>query len=402
MPTFHQSGAPDSRSSSATARRPAARACSQSCRNLCSRARLNQDSESQGSRSAARVSSAPASSYRPSPISVNARSVACRHEAEGRCRTLPKILTIPACQFLAFPACRSFEGSLKQRSPGWPVPPDTLFFASNHAQLGRPLITHGLPSLGQGQTAPRPGPWPATPRPRAGSRGRWPAAAAPGRERPARARAPRDRSSYALTARTIRAVSGCSRYGSACRSTTTATSASTPVCRTTAPPSSAIRRCSAAGSAAVAPSGTGSTRRELADVVHQGRVLQHGQIGLGQPQLAADGAAERGHPAGVPVRGVAGDLGGPGERGDGLPVGGAHGGEPAEGRTGSAAAAAQNTGSAHSPATATASAITAPVAQTAEPMPSRARSSSRSSGPYGQPVRARGQRGARARRRTAR
>ena len=98
IPTFHQSGAPDSRSSSATARRPAALACSQSCRNLCSRARLNQDSESQGSRSAARVSSAPASSYRPSPISVNARSVACRHEAEGRCRPLPKILTIPACQ----------------------------------------------------------------------------------------------------------------------------------------------------------------------------------------------------------------------------------------------------------------------------------------------------------------
>lgn len=62
MPTFHQSGAPVSRSSSATARRPAARACSQSCRNLCSSARLNQDSDSQGSMSAARVSSAPASS----------------------------------------------------------------------------------------------------------------------------------------------------------------------------------------------------------------------------------------------------------------------------------------------------------------------------------------------------
>lgn len=97
IPTFHQSGAPVSRSSSATARRPAALACSQSCRNLCSSARLNQDSESQGSRSAARVSSAPASSYRPSPISVNARSVACRQEADGRCRTFPKILTIPAC-----------------------------------------------------------------------------------------------------------------------------------------------------------------------------------------------------------------------------------------------------------------------------------------------------------------
>ncbi|CAM5710826.1 hypothetical protein SALBM217S_00384 [Streptomyces griseoloalbus] len=84
MPTFHQSGAPVSRSSRATARSPAARACSQSCRNLCSSARLNQDSDSQGSRSAARVSSAPASSYRPSPMSVNARSVACRQEAEGR------------------------------------------------------------------------------------------------------------------------------------------------------------------------------------------------------------------------------------------------------------------------------------------------------------------------------
>ena len=62
IPTFHQSGAPVSRSSRATARRPAVRACSQSWRNLWSRARLNQDSESQGSRSAARVSSAPASS----------------------------------------------------------------------------------------------------------------------------------------------------------------------------------------------------------------------------------------------------------------------------------------------------------------------------------------------------
>ncbi len=46
----------------------------------------------------------------------------------------------------------------------------------------------------------------------------------------------------------------------------------------------------------------------------------------------------------------------------------------------------QNTGSAHRPTTATASAITAPVAQTAEPIPSSARSSSRSSGPNGQPV----------------
>ncbi len=47
----------------------------------------------------------------------------------------------------------------------------------------------------------------------------------------------------------------------------------------------------------------------------------------------------------------------------------------------------QNTGSAHRPTTATASAITAPVAQTAEPMPSSPRSSSRSSGPKGQRVR---------------
>ena len=49
----------------------------------------------------------------------------------------------------------------------------------------------------------------------------------------------------------------------------------------------------------------------------------------------------------------------------------------------------QKTGSAHSPATAVASEMTTPVAQIAEPMPSSARNSSRSSGPYGQPVRAR-------------
>ena len=133
MPTFHQSGAPDSRSSRATARRPAARACSQSCRNLCSSARLNQDSESQGSRSAARVSSAPASSYRPSPISVNARSVACRQEAEGRCRTLPKILTIPAC--------RSVESA--GLSP--PGPTDPLF-ASNHVRSDGRSLPMGYPA----------------------------------------------------------------------------------------------------------------------------------------------------------------------------------------------------------------------------------------------------------------
>ncbi len=134
MPTFHQSGAPVSRSSSATARSPAARACSQSCRNLCSSARLNQDSDSQGSGSAARVSSAPASSYRPSPINVNARSVACRQEAEGRCRPLPKILTIPACQF---------------RGVGWLVlPPDTLSFASNHVRLEGRSLPMGYPATG--------------------------------------------------------------------------------------------------------------------------------------------------------------------------------------------------------------------------------------------------------------
>ena len=146
-PTFHQSGAPVSRSSSATARSPAARACSQSCRNLCSRARLNQDSDSHGSRSAARVSSAPASSYRPSPISVNARSVACRQEAEGRCRPLPKILTIPACQ-LRFPPASSV-------GVGWPSPPVHPLPRIQPRRRGRPLITHGLPSRGQGQTVPR-------------------------------------------------------------------------------------------------------------------------------------------------------------------------------------------------------------------------------------------------------
>ncbi|BFO15173.1 hypothetical protein SHKM778_15610 [Streptomyces sp. KM77-8] len=73
---------------------------------------------------------------------------------------------------------------------------------------------------------------------------------------------------------------------------------------------------------------------ELADVVHQGGVLQHGQFGFAQSEVPAHRLAECGDPAGVSGRGAAGDLGGPREGGDGLPVGGAHGGVPPVGELG--------------------------------------------------------------------
>ncbi len=68
--------------------------------------------------------------------------------------------------------------------------------------------------------------------------------------------------------------------------------------------------------------------------MHERRVLQHRQLRPGQPQVPPDGHPEPGDAAGVPGRGVPGDLGGAGQGGDGLPVGGTDGRVPAVGELG--------------------------------------------------------------------
>ncbi|GAB2949749.1 hypothetical protein GCM10027075_57580 [Streptomyces heilongjiangensis] len=74
-------------------------------------------------------------------MSVNARSVACRHEAEGRCRPLPKILTIPACQ-LRFPPAVSVEWAGRR-------PRFTLSLASNHGRKESRSLPMGYPTTGK-------------------------------------------------------------------------------------------------------------------------------------------------------------------------------------------------------------------------------------------------------------
>ena len=97
-----------------------------------------------------------------------------------------------------------------------------------------------------------------------------------------------------------------------------ATPSSTPVCRITSAPSVAMRRWSAGAATTVAPARDGLGEGELADVVHQRRVLQVAQLGVAHAQLAADRHGQLADPARVPGLGVAAELGDPGQRPDGL------------------------------------------------------------------------------------
>ena len=71
-------------------------------------------------------------------------------------------------------------------------------------------------------------------------------------------------------------------------------------------------------------------QRELADVVHQGGVLELEQRRLGHAELPSDGHREPAHPGRVPRLHVPADLGRPGERADRLQVGGPDPGVPAQ------------------------------------------------------------------------
>ncbi|GAA3880779.1 hypothetical protein GCM10022207_54490 [Streptomyces lannensis] len=77
--------------------------------------------------------------------------MACRQEAEGRCRPFPKILTIPACQSLAIPACRFLDVC---GGHGPSCAPEHPLLASNHVPpdgrslpMGYPVTAKVRPSL---------------------------------------------------------------------------------------------------------------------------------------------------------------------------------------------------------------------------------------------------------------